>query len=332
MQIRHRDLEGVLAEPLKPIWLVSSDETLLVEESCDAVIAAARQQGFTERSIHYVESGFKWDHLHHDAASLSLFAERKILDVRVPAKKFDREASAALREWAEAPPADNVLLLRTGRLDGRQKSNAWFKAIDQTGVVLIMWPVDRRDLPKWLKERCRLAGLELDREALDYLCERVEGNLLAANQEVQKLALLGLPNPITLEHLLEQTLDVTRYSSFDLLDAMMAGETARVAHILKVLREEGVAVMAILGALGNQLRRLGGPQRLPPQRQRLIAALRKRIPHVHPVLAECAIVDQQVKGQLPGDPWISLEQILLRLAGAKGLSVPSRDLKVAREA
>ena len=327
MQVKHQDLARHLRDGLKPIYLVTSDETLLVEESCDAIIQAAQAQGFSERSVHHVETGFSWHDLTHDAASISLFAERKLLDVRIGAKKFDRNASSALREWVEenAQSQDNVLLLRTGRLDKRQKSSAWFKAIDQVGVVITIWPVDARQLPAWLGERAKAAGLEVERDALVYLAERVEGNLLAAQQEVQKLALMDMPSPITVEALVEYGQDVARFDSFDLLDAMMAGQTEKTARILHSLKAEGVAILAIVGALTSQLRRMDQPQGLPPQRRKLLEALSRRIRDVHPVLAECAVIDQQVKGQLRGDPWVSLEQVVLRLAGARALSVPSKD-------
>lgn len=329
MQVKLEDLDSQLAARLAPIYLISGDETLLVEEACDAIIKAARAAGYTERSIHHVETGFHWHNLTNDAASMSLFAERKVLDVRIPAKKFDREASEVLREWAasaaDAAETDNILLLRTARLEPRQRNSAWFKALDQAGVTLLIWPMSAAQLPRWLQARARGAGIDMQREAVQYLADRVEGNLLAAAQEVDKLALMQLPQPISLDDLVACLEDASRYNSFDLLDAMMAGQPAKVQKIVKALREEGVALFAILGALTSQLRRMSNPKGLPPARQRLLKQFAERIQEPGPVLAECAVIDQQGKGQLLGDAWISLENLMLRLAGVKRMPLPSQD-------
>ena len=153
MQVKTHDLAGHLAGSLAPVYLISGDETLLVEEACDAVIAKARAEGFTERSVHHVESGFRWHELALDGASMSLFAERKLIDLRLPPNKFDKEGSAALRDWLGAPPEDVLLLLRTARLQPRQRSAAWFKALESEGVVVLAWPVSAQQLPRWLGKR-----------------------------------------------------------------------------------------------------------------------------------------------------------------------------------
>ncbi len=328
MQVKVEQFGRHLSGRLAPIYLISGDETLLVEEACDALIKAARHAGYTERSIHHVESGFSWHNLTHDAASMSLFAERKLLDVRLTTKKFDRQGSDALREWVDAADSndpDNILLLRTGRLEPRQRSSAWFKALDKVGVITLIWPMSASQLPGWLQKRCKTAGIELTPDAVRYLAERVEGNLLAAAQEVEKLALLQLPQPVEVEVLVASLEDTSRFSSFDLLDVVMAGQPDRVARMMTSMREEGVAVFAVLGAFTSQLRRAGDPRGLPQARKRLLEQFVGRIADVGGVLAECALIDQQGKGQLAGDAWISLENLLLRLAGLRQLPLPSQD-------
>ena len=329
MQVKAENLSAALSEVIAPLYLISGDETLLVEEACDAVLRAAAAQGYTERSVHHVDTGFKWHELQHDAASLSLFAERKVLDVRVPAKKLDREASEVLREWAaqvaNQPQPETVLLLRTGRLEPGKRNSAWFKALDQAGVVTLIWPLAAGQLPSWLKQRGRNLGLAIDTDALQYLSDRVEGNLLAAAQELEKLALMNLAQPVSLQQMVAALEDAARFNSFDLLDAVMAEQPVRVTRILQALRDEGVALFAILGALTSQMRRLPGTRGLPPARQRLVQQFARRIRQPARVLAECAIIDQQGKGQLLGDPWISLHNLLLRLAGQRRMPLPSED-------
>lgn len=336
MQVKAEDLANHLSSQrgpsIKPVYLVSGDETLLVQEACDQILQAARAAGYSERSVHYVEAGFHWHDLHHDAASLSLFAQRKILDVRVPVKKFDRQASDALREWMTKvelnDPDDPILVLRTTRLEPRQRSSAWFKALDKVGVITLIWPMSVNQLPNWISARLRRAGLEVEKPAIIYLCDRVEGNLLAAAQEVEKLALLQLNQPICVEAMAQALEDTSRFNSFDLLDAMMAGDGARSSRILNSLKDEGVALFAIMGALTSQLRRMGNSRGLPPARQRVMEQFARRIKDVAPVLSECAIIDQQGKGQRYGDAWISLENLLLRLAGQRTLPLPSEDIKL----
>lgn len=326
MQLKGTDLAGQLARGLAPVYFISGDETLLVEEAAEAVLAAARDAGFTERSVLYAEGSFKWHELLHDAASMSLFAERKVLDVRNPSAKFDREASDTLRAYCEAPAEDNLLLLRSSRIDGRQKNSAWFKALDSTGVVVQLWPIGAHELPRWLESRLQRAELSLSREAVLFLAEKTEGNLLAAVQEVEKLRLSDLPQPIDLALLTEFLEDAAHYDTFELLDAVFGGDTKRLPRMVRGLRAEGVALFAILGALTSQLRQIG-EGRVPPFRRRQADQLVRRLGSVEAidrVLAQCALVDQQGKGQLLGDAWLSLEELLLRLAGARMTSLEAQ--------
>lgn len=323
MQLKAAALAGHLKKTLSPVYFVTGDETLLVEEVCDDILSRARSQGFSERSVHHVEAGFKWHDLLQDAASLSLFAERRIIDLRNPSAKFEKEASEVLRTYCESPAADTLLLLRCPRLDGRQKTSAWFRALDEAGVIVQIWPIGYGELPRWLQGRLSQAGVALTPGAVGALAERVEGNLLAAVQEIEKLRLAGLAQPVTEEALLAVMEDSSHYGTFDLLDAVYAGDRVRVARMVRGLRTEGVAVFAILGALTSQLRMLqgGGGGRMPPQRRRQLDGFLSRLGRVEDTLdralAQCALVDQQGKGQLLGDPWLSLESLLLRLAGVR---------------
>lgn len=323
MQVKARDLAAHLRGSLASVYFISGDETLLVEEACDAVVAAARRAGFGERSVLHAEGNFNWNDVLQDAASMSLFADRRIIDVRVPGGKFERDASDVLRRCAEQPQADTLLLVRTVRLEPKQRATAWFKALEQKGVVVLIWPLDLKELPRWLAARARQAGLTLQPDALALLAERVEGNLLAAAQEIQKLALAGISGPIGLADLQAVLEDSAHYDTFDAIDAVLAGDGARVSRMVRNLRLEGAVPLPILGALTSLLRRLAaGDARLPPQRQALARAFVQRLGSVEAIeriLADCALVDAQVKGQIPGDAWLSLEDLLLRLCGVQPL-------------
>ena len=320
MPLRPQDLARDLERGLKPVYLVSGDEMLLVQEACDQIIAAARGTGFDERALIQVDTGFRWSELTEQANTMSLFAQRRLLDVRVPAKQFDKDAIETLLAYLANPPQDTLLLLRTERLESRQRGAAWFKKIESVGAVVLVWPVGPKELPGWLAQRARRVGVEISSDALGYLANSVEGNLLAAAQEVEKLALSGLAQPITLAALTSAIADAAHYDAFDLVDAALDGEALRVRHIVWVLRAEGVAVLAVLGSLTVQLRRLlnDDVRGLPQSKERAMRAASKRLRKrdIEELLAQSARVDQQVKGAAPGDPWQTLEDVALRLAGA----------------
>ena len=331
MQVRPHEFGRHLEGQLAPIYLICGDEPLIVAEACDDLLARAKAEGYTERDAVAVETGYRWSSLFESAGSMSLFAERRILDLRVPPKKFDREASDVLRAYLEKPVDDVLVLLRSERLDPGQRRSAWFKAIESRGVVVLAWPLGSGELSRWLAQRCRRAGIELSRDALARLQARVEGNLLAAVQEIDKLALAGLAQPISAEALDAAVLDASHYDAFDLVDGALGGQSARVRHMVRVLKAEGVAPLAVLGAVVSQLRRLLTDARggVPPQRQRLINDAKRRLDRraLEELLVDAARVDQQVKGMLNGDPWQGLEDLMLTLAGVQTLR---RDVSVAR--
>jgi DNA polymerase-3 subunit delta len=338
MQLKQADLAAHLKGDLAPIYLLAGDETLLVQEASEQILAAANAQGFSERKVRHVEPGFKWADLLQDAGSLSLFSDKRVIDVRVPGAKFDREASEVLRSYvqtagggAESGAMDTLLLIRSGRLDGKQRKAAWFKAIDSAGAVLQIWPVSSRDLPRWLHGRLDAAGLSLEPDAEQYLAQRIEGNLLAAVQEIEKLKLSEIEQPIALDALARVIEDSSHYDAFELIDAVFAGQGDRVSRILRTLAEEGIAIFALMGALTAQLRlaRIG---RVPPQRKRLAESFLSRVSDsaIDRLLAECALIDQQAKGQLLGDAWQSFETMLLRMAGLRTVALLGSNLRARR--
>ena len=321
MQIRPEQLSSHLEGSLAPVYLICGGEPLLVQEACDEVIAAAHGQGYSERQIMHVDTSFSWAELRDSAANMSLFAERRLLDLRLTPKQFDRAASDALRAYLEAPAEDVLLLVRTERLDSKQRNTAWFKAFQKSAGVVQVWPVGVAEMLRWLARRCERAGIILDQDALTFFSERMEGNLLAAVQEIEKLKLLDLAQPVSLGALQEAVLDSSHYDAFDLTDAALAGQPGRVRHIITVLRQEGIQPLAAHGAFVSQLRQLiEGPRHgLPKQRERLLREAGRRLgpPDLEQLLIDSALVDQRVKGLRQGDPWRTLELLLLRMAGVR---------------
>ena len=249
MRVRPEQLERHLARGLSCVYVVHGDEPLQREESLDAVRAAARASGFTERIVLHAESGFDWSELQTHAASLSLFADRKLIDLRIPGGSPGRDGGPILAQYAADPPPDTVLLLSCGRLDRRSTSTKWFKALEGAGDVIEVFPVRARDLPRWIVDRGSARGVAFERDAAEAVAERSEGNLLACAQEIDRLRLLGDGGAISIDDVMATVADSARFGAFDLIDPTLEGDGARTVRILRVLREEGVEPIHILGSL-----------------------------------------------------------------------------------
>jgi len=256
MKIFPDKLEDQLKNGLLPIYFFSGDEPLQLGEAADAVRRAAREQGFTEREVMHAEKGFDWNELLAAGNALSLFAEKRVIDLRLPSGKPGKDGGAALAEYAERPPEDTVLLISSGKVDKRSQSAKWYKALDKVGATLQVWPVDAADMPRWLDQRLRSRGLQPARDAARLIAERVEGNLLAAAQEVDKLVLLNGAGPISAEQVEAAVADSARFDVFGLVDAALLGDASRVTRMLDGLRGEGVEPILVLWALTRELRSL----------------------------------------------------------------------------
>jgi DNA polymerase-3 subunit delta len=320
---------------LAPIYLVSGDEPLLVNEAADAVRICARAAGFTERELHVVERGFDWDALLADSKELSLFAERKIIELRLPAATPGDAGAAAIVELATAGSPDNLVLIIAGKLDSRAQSTRWVSAIEQRGVVVQVWPIDLQRLPGWIRERLARHQLRADSAAVALLAERVEGNLLAAHQEIEKLALLQPAGPLSAEQLLESVADSARFDVLQLGEAAMRGQSARALRILEGLRAEAVDATLALWAVNKDLQWIARAQYLMRRGQNADAAMnalfvwKPRQPAMKQALARlsraqiCKLlltaerVDRAIKGLLSVcDPWLELEALVAGLTGA----------------
>jgi DNA polymerase-3 subunit delta len=321
MQLRAEQLAGHLAKGLSPVYAIHGDEPLLALEAADAVRAAARKAGYGEREVFEPGRHFDWSELRHALASLSLFGGRKIVELRLPTGKPGAEGGAAIAEYCERPGTDILLLVSLPRLDRAAQGAAWFSALSQAGVVVDVWPVERSRLPAWIAERLARQKQRAPREALELLADRVEGNLLAAHQEVQKLALLAPEGEISLEALREAVANVARYDAYAACEAMLSGDAERYVRVIDGLRSEGEAPTLVLWALSEELYALARIQagvaggrpvddllrenRVwgPRQRPMKAAAARVRPEAVSGALAHAAAIDRAIKGVGSGEPW-----------------------------
>ncbi len=330
MKIRQDQLSGLLAKGLAPCYLVSGDDPLLVMEACDEIRAAARKAGVEERELFHAEAGFDWRHLLEEANAMSLFASRRILEVRIGNGK-PSDKGAAIQQILDNPNPDNLLLIICPRLDSTIQRSAWFKAVDKAGVFLPIWPIERSQYPGWLKRRLQIAGLQIEPPALAALAHQTEGNLLAAVQEVEKLRLLGTTT-INEEMINEAIGDSSRFDAFGLADTCLLGNLAEASRILSHLKGEGVDALMILGALTRKIRQLiamqdlGGqqlseafkaqniwPKQQPPYKK---ALQNLRAPQLNAALRKAEKTDAAIKGS-GDDTWPLLSELTVLLTGVR---------------
>jgi DNA polymerase-3 subunit delta len=332
MRVYPEKLSDQLQKQLHPVYLVSGDEPLLLQECCDLIRRQARAQGCTDRQI--IEAGaagFDWQEILHSAASMSLFAERKLVELRLPGGKPGAEGSKALCDYLDMASDDDVLLMITGKIDKASTNSKWYRALDRAGATIQIWPVDTRNLPGWLRQRISRAGLSIDDDALQLLCDRVEGNLLAAVQEVEKLKLLVKDARITARSVLDAVSDNARYSVFELADKALGGDAAASLHMLHGLRGEGTEPAVVLWALAREVRVLHDVQLDCAAGQGALQAMnarrvwKSRIPLMQAALArhttgsvsllleQAAKVDGSIKGFAGGRPWDNLEDLVTGL-------------------
>jgi len=338
-QLRADQLARQLAGGLSPVYFIHGDEPLLVGECADAVRSAARQQGFSDRQVFSADSGFDWNRLAAASDSLSLFSERRILELRLPTGKPGRDGARALCAYAGRLPDDTVLLVISAKLEAAARRSKWVQALDRAGVSVPVWPVETADLPAWIDRRMRGHKMLASRDVLQLIADRVEGNLLAAAQEIEKLYLLQGPGPLDLDGVAELVADSARFDIFTLVDAALAGDAVYAQRVLTGLRAEGVEPVLVLWALSREIRALasmaravkGGmplgrvlaERRVWEKRKPLIGAVLQRIRGRQwwLLLQRCAVLDRVIKGRAPGSAWDELLQLTLRIAGVTSLPV-----------
>lgn len=346
MQVPPAQLDAQVRRRLEPLYTVHGDEPLLQQEAADAIRAAARAAGYSERTTHVVQGAhFDWGEVLAACGSMSLFADRQIVEIRIPGGKPGKDGSAALQQLAEMAPGNEgtLLLVLLPRLDKATRSSAWFMALEAHGTSVAVEPVERRALPQWLAQRLqwqnqRVVSGEEGQHALQFFADRVEGNLLAAHQEIQKLGLLFPPGELTLAQIEASVLNVARYDVFKLSEAVLSGQRWRVQRMLDGLQAEGVAEVLVHWALAEDIRALlrvrqatdsGRALPMALREQRVWGLREKLFERVLPRLATDRLtallhdahrVDGIVKGLRhpgwPADGWTALHRLGQSLAGA----------------
>ncbi len=344
MQIKAEALAGHLAKGLKPVYTVHGDEPLLAQEAADLLRAEARRQGYGERQVFIVSGAyFDWGPVIAASQAMSLFAERQLIEIRIPGGKPGKDGSEALQRYCEGLPPDVLTLVTLPRLDKTQLSSAWFTALDTAGVTVRVDPVERRELPAWIARRLQQQGQPVaagpeGQQALEFFADRVEGNLLAAHQELQKLALLHPQGELSLQQIEAAVLDVARFDVFKLSEALLSGRVARVLRMLDGLKAEGEAAVLVHWTMAEDIRALkrvhdamasGKPLPMALREARVWGPKERLFERLVPQLGGAAlsrllvaaqICDGIVKGlrhpEWPTDPWEALGRLAMMLEQA----------------
>ena len=332
MKIQANQLSSHLLKSLAPCYLVTGDEFLLVDEALDAIRESARGRGFISRELHIATTGFDWNALTASTGNYSLFAEQRIIELRLPTGKPGKAGSAAIIDLVEQSGPELLFIVTGPKLDRSSSASKWAKSIDQKGVSLPLWPIGVRELPGWIANRMRAVGLQPDRDAVMLIADRVEGNLLAAQQEIEKLRLILGEGKVSAEAVNDAVANSSRYDVYKLTDAALAGDANRSVKILGGLRAEGVEPVIVIWALTRELRvlatlddvirqggDLGGAMQKSGvwrNRQTLVRSCIGRHRHgdFHTMLKATGRADAAAKGQRAGNPWQMATDVVVGLS------------------
>ena len=343
MLLRTEQLAAHLQKSLLAMYWVSGDEPLLVEESTDLIRSCCRKLGFSERDQFFVESNFDWQSLQQSDNNLSLFSAKKIIELRLRSAKLDDKAKTALKDYLTSPNPDNVLLIVSPKIEKATTTTKWFQALEKQGAHIQIWPIDANNLPQWIGNRLLQHGIKADREAVSLLADRVEGNLLAADQEIEKLALRfkgpgfveGTPISLDSAMVAQMVANSSRYNVFALVDATLAGDTARAIKVMQGLAADGSEPLMILAMISKEIRSLAQmavkvekgqsitavmeSERVWSNRKTVVKTALGRLDAatLHGLLQQAMLVDHAVKGLLQTDPWRELSSLVLLMSGTQ---------------
>jgi DNA polymerase-3 subunit delta len=331
MQVKAEQLGASLQRGLAPVYLIGGEEPLLLEECCGQVREAAKAQGFVERELLQVESGFDWSEL-QQAAAPSLFATQKIIDLRLRTGKPGREGARVLTEWADAPDPNMLLLVSCEQWDASSRKSKWATRLEKAGLRVDIWPIKAAELPRWLEQRMQQHGMQPEPEVLSILADRLEGNLLAARQEIDRLALLKGAGPVTADDVMRVVADSSRFDAFTLAEHMLNGNLHEGLRVAAGLKRMDTPLPMLLGALLRELKvteafRLA--MRASEQeavvfrrlniwynRQNTVRAAARRLNtrKLFEAFKLLALIDRQSKGRATGNPWQSVDTLLMQLS------------------
>ncbi len=333
MKVYPDNLAGDLKKRLRKLYIVSGDEQLLVQEATDMVRRSLRSYGFIERELFHVEAGFDWSSLLQSASSMSLFVEKKLIEVRLTSGRPGSQGGKVLTELLDQLNGDNVLLLVLPRVGQDVQRSNWFKTLFAEGAFVQIWPIEAKDLPGWLTNRFRDAGFKVTRDAVELMADRVEGNLLAAAQEIERLKLKAVGRVVDVREITDEVTDSARYDVFKLLDSAIAGDAEKSIRMIKGLKAEGVEIMFILAMTVKELRNLEKMKtgletgrsrqtvlksaKVWKNREALVSKClhRQNLDGLRRMVSSIGQTDRVVKGLEIGDPWRILEDVILDLSG-----------------
>ena len=337
MRLKPDQIAAALKKGLAPVYFISGDEPLQLGEMADAVRATARAAGYDTREVLVADAGFSWHQLTESAGSLSIFADKKIIDLRMPTGTPGTEGAKALVAYCERVPEDTLLLITAAKTASASLKSRWFQALDKAGCIVQVWPLDGQDLLRWLQQRMERRGLKAETAGIKILASRIEGNLLAAAQEIEKLYVLYGAGHLSQQQIIEVVADSSRFDVFKLMDSVLSGRVGRILKILSGLQAEGVAAPVVLWALTRDARVLikikqalsAGQNRalvfknnqIWAQRQQLVGDALNRLgePDLCNILVLSAKADRQIKGRQQGDPWETLLAVCLMFATPRQL-------------
>ena len=327
MELKFQQLASHLQDTLRPIYLISGDEPLQVDEALQLIRAQARKQGCNDRYVYQVERGFDWNKLNEQTNNLSLFAEMKLLELRMPTGKPGKEGAKVLEAYCQAIPENTILLIQSGKLEKSTLSSRWVKATEQAGVLMRVWPKTGAELTSWVQARLRLNKLSDDLQTAEYIASCAEGNMFAAAQEIEKLALLQLSEANQDDVSAQPWMsNQSKYNVFDLVDTLLSSNRNKVITVLRQIRHDSVAPSLVLWALAELIRAVvhcagvGSGGRIQnvfyySKKQQLQNKARKyKVEQLYNLQSKCAKLDQMIKGRASGNVWDGFDDVALKLS------------------